>query len=106
MRIKDVWSRALVVGLWLVVSKLWPDDLSSGVEETVRDVKICKNSRNYVVAATPEKSKTFGTAKSPVPNHAQQIKLTISITGSNWSPMRMLFADDMWPNMWPQFSSF
>ena len=42
-----------------VVAKLWPDDPSSQVEETVRNVKICKNGRNHVVAATPEKSETY-----------------------------------------------
>jgi hypothetical protein len=42
----------------IVVSKLWPDHPSSQVEETVRNVKICKNGRNCVVAATPEKSET------------------------------------------------
>jgi hypothetical protein len=42
-----------------VVSKLWPDDPSTQVEETVRNVKICKNGRNYVMAATPEKSETY-----------------------------------------------
>jgi hypothetical protein len=41
------------------VSKLWPDDLTSDVEETVRNVKICKTRRNHVVAATPEKSETY-----------------------------------------------
>jgi hypothetical protein len=41
-----------------VVSKLWPDDPSSQVEETVRNVKICITGSNYVVAATPEKSET------------------------------------------------
>ena len=49
------------VGEWIhaVVSKLWPDDPSTQVEETVRNVKICKNGQNYVVAATPEKSETY-----------------------------------------------
>ena len=41
------------------MAKLWPDDPTSGVEETIRNVKICKKGRNSVVAATPEKSETY-----------------------------------------------
>jgi hypothetical protein len=40
------------------VAKLWPEYPTLGVEETVKSVKICKNGRNYAVAATPEKSNT------------------------------------------------
>jgi hypothetical protein len=42
-----------------VVAKSCPDDPSRQVEETVRNVKIWKNGRNPVVAATPEKSETY-----------------------------------------------
>jgi hypothetical protein len=49
-------SRYLYVS---VVSKLWPEYPTLGVEETVKNVKICKKVRNSVVAATPEKSKTY-----------------------------------------------
>ena len=40
------------------MAKLWPEYPTSGVEETVKNVKICKDGRNHVVAATPEKSET------------------------------------------------
>jgi len=40
------------------VAKLWPEYPTLGVEETAKNVKICKKDRNYVVAATPEKSET------------------------------------------------
>jgi hypothetical protein len=38
------------------MAKLWPDNPTRWVEETVRNVKKCKNGPNRVVAATPEKS--------------------------------------------------
>jgi hypothetical protein len=37
------------------VAKLWPEYPTLGVEETVKNVKICRNGRNYVMAATPRK---------------------------------------------------
>jgi len=48
----------VILGQELRVSKLWPDDVTLYVQETVRNGKICKTSRNQVVAATQEKSKT------------------------------------------------
>ncbi len=41
------------------MAKLWPEYPTLGVEETAKNVKICKTGRNYVVAATREKSETY-----------------------------------------------
>ncbi len=41
------------------MAKLCPEYPTREVEGTVKNVKICKNGRNRVVAATPEKSVTY-----------------------------------------------
>ena len=42
-----------------ICGQIVADDTSSQVEATLKNVKICKNGSNYVVAATPEKSETY-----------------------------------------------